>query len=139
MLRIISTVVATRAQSSLCQVLDRALGRLAWHTAARVIPAWMRTMPPHVGTGGRWWGLPFAAALRADISAASNSPESWGTVPATAPPAPPASAPPAQSCGAQASAPCSGPYHWEASSCASATGQGGDSPRSHRWDRAGLH
>lgn len=70
MLRVISTVLATRAPPSLGQVLDRALGRLAWHTAAREIPAWLRTMPPHVGAGGRWWGLPSAAALRADISAA---------------------------------------------------------------------
>lgn len=94
MLRVISTVVATRAQPSVCQVLDRALGRLAWHTAAQETPgAWMRTMPPRVGTGGRWWGLPVAADLTAGISA-SHSPT-----------APPASAPPAQSCGAQARAP----------------------------------
>lgn len=86
MLRVISTVVATRAQPSVCQVLDRALGRLAWHTAAQETPgAWMRTMPPRVGTGGRWWGLPVAADLTAGISAGVQQPRELGTAPATAP------------------------------------------------------
>lgn len=53
-------------------------GGPAWQTAARETPAWMRTMRPRVGTGGRWWGLPFAAALTADTSAAVSQPRERG-------------------------------------------------------------
>lgn len=37
-------LLLARSLPSLCQALDRALGRLAWHPAAQETPAWMRTV-----------------------------------------------------------------------------------------------